>query len=171
MNDQSTSSQSRKISQEFDSHPLSGSDLEAFEAATEKCLNRGGYRLTKQRKQVLDALMEITAEHPTASEVFMRVKADSPSISLATVYNTLEKLSECHVVKQVNVEREPTRYCANLQEHAHFFCTGCGTVIDAPVNTNQRLAQNWILPEGTEVTSQEVVMHGLCPECAAAKAE
>jgi Fur family peroxide stress response transcriptional regulator len=144
---------------------LSKEMLEHFEAETEKTLNRSGYRLTRQRREVLDALMEITDQHPTASEVFMHVKAQSPTISLATVYNTLEKFSECAVIKQVNVEREPTRYCANLQEHAHFFCTDCGKVIDAPVHDPRKLTESWSLPDGTRVTSHEVVMHGVCPEC------
>ncbi len=133
---------------------------------TERSLSKGGFRMTRQRQVIFNALLDITEQHPTATEVFMRVKESMPSISLATVYNTLETLAQVDAVKQVNVDRAPTRYCANLSDHAHFHCSECGRVIDAPVNNTERLSEAWFLPEGTRVTSHDVVLKGICPECA-----
>ena len=87
--------------------------------------------MTPQRREVLEVL-QTSCDHPTAIEVFMRAKERMPGISLATVYNCLETLTEHHLIRQVNIERASSRYCANLQEHVHFHCEKCGLVIDAP---------------------------------------
>src|SRR6266436_1513373 len=79
-----------------------------------------GLRMTDQRRAVYDVLMR-KRDHPTAVEVFTRVRDKVPSISLATVYNCLETLTDCGLAKSVTDERGPARYCPNLQEHAHFF--------------------------------------------------
>lgn len=133
----------------------------------ENTLSRSGYRLTPQRKVVFEAICA-TQSHPTAQDVFMSVKDAMPSISLATVYNCLETLVECHLVRQVNMERESTRYCANLREHAHFFCSQCGNVADAPLVSQPSFEAAWMLPEHTRLTAADVVLRGLCPDCAAA---
>ena len=124
-----------------------------------------GFRFTEQRRQVFDALMA-QRDHPTAVEVFMRVKSKMPTISLATVYNTLETLAECGLVRHVNHEREPSRYCANLEEHAHLFCEKCGSVTDLPLRSKRRATDNWVVPEDAVISQQEVAFRGLCPACA-----
>jgi len=123
------------------------------------------FRMTKQRREIYDVLME-KRDHPTASEVFDRVKARIPGISLATVYNCLETLSSNDLVKQVNMDREPSRYCPNLKEHAHFFCDLCGSVTDVLPNEQSQLAETWDLPTGSVVSKTEVVIKGVCPSCA-----
>jgi Fur family peroxide stress response transcriptional regulator len=132
----------------------------------DETISEKGFRFTEQRRAVYDALMA-QRDHPTAVEVFMRVKSRTPSISLATVYNCLETLAECGLVRHVNHEREPSRYCANLEDHAHLFCTGCGSVTDLPVRSHLRTEQIWALPPDAVVSGHEVSFHGLCPKCAA----
>src|SRR5688572_28774321 len=125
-----------------------------------------GLRMTDQRRAVYDALMG-ERDHPTAVEVFMRVKNRMPSISLATVYNCLETLTGCGLVKTVNHDREPSRYCPNLDEHAHLFCEGCGGVVDVPLRARRRLEDVWEVPESVVISRREVSFRGLCPKCAA----
>ena len=125
-----------------------------------------GFRFTEQRRQVYDALMA-QRDHPSAVEVFMRVKVRMPSISLATVYNTLETLAECGLVRHVNHEREPSRYCANLDEHAHLFCNRCGSVTDLPLRSKRRANEMWLVPNDAVITHHEVSFRGLCSVCAA----
>lgn len=128
-----------------------------------------GLRMTEQRRAVYDALM-VQRDHPTAVEVFMRVKTKMPNISLATVYNCLETLTDCGIVKAVNHDREPSRYCPNLAEHAHLFCEGCGGVMDIPLRADRRPQDIWHLPEDVSILQHEVSFRGLCPKCAAAGA-
>jgi Fur family peroxide stress response transcriptional regulator len=123
------------------------------------------YRLTKQRREVYDVLRE-ELDHPTAAEVFIRAKARVPGISLATVYNCLETLTQSGLVKQVNLDRGPSRFCPNLRDHGHFHCERCGSVtdIDLPDGPGAALA----LPPGAVVNRLEISLRGLCPRCARA---
>lgn len=125
---------------------------------------RKALRQTEQRKAVFEVLME-QPDHPSAVDVFLRVKNRLPSISLATVYNCLEALTESGQVRAVNHEREPSRYCANLNEHAHLFCTACGSITDLPLLTSVHPAKIWSLPPGITITHQEVAFQGLCAAC------
>ena len=69
-----------------------------------------GLRMTRQRQEVYRFLMG-EQSHPTANEVFIRIKEALPNVSLATVYNCLEALVQHKIVRQVNFDREPSRYC------------------------------------------------------------
>ena len=120
--------------------------------------------MTRQRREVYDVLMDVR-DHPTAAEVFDRTKQRMPHISLATVYNCLETLTEAGLVKQVNTDRGSARYCPNLREHAHFVCGECGGVFDVDPEKPERVSEGWNLPEGSDVTRVEVVIKGTCPVC------
>ncbi|MEM9480234.1 MAG: transcriptional repressor [Verrucomicrobiota bacterium] len=124
-----------------------------------------GFRMTKQRKMVYDVILD-EMDHPSASEVFLRVKERMPSISLATVYNCLETLTQAGFVKQVNMDRAPSRYCPNQMDHGHFFCSECGEVRDVFKREGTALGESWSLPRGSRVEQFEMVIKGVCPECA-----
>jgi Fur family peroxide stress response transcriptional regulator len=122
-------------------------------------LSSSGLRATPQRELVFDVLLR-KRDHPTAEEVYARVRADLPSISLATVYNCLETLVQCNLVRAVNFERGPTRYCPNLQPHAHFYDekTGAAYDVDLPASLIEQVKR--ILPEGYDANSVEIVFRG-----------
>ena len=82
------------------------------------------------------------------------------------VYNCLETMVGSGLVKAVHVDREPTRFCANLREHGHFHCTECGHVSD--IEFSQTQEQGWRLPSGFLVTQHDVTLRGLCAHCGAA---
>jgi Fe2+ or Zn2+ uptake regulation protein len=126
----------------------------------------GDRRLTRQRREVYDVLLD-RRDHPTATEVFLRVKERVPTISLATVYNCLETLTEVGLVKQVNLDRAPSRYCPNLKEHGHFHCSGCGEISD--IGFRDHAESQLKLPRGSLVEHVEVAIKGLCPSCASAQ--
>ena len=132
--------------------------------AYEETISHSGHRLTPQRREVYNVLLE-DRDHPTATEVFLRAKKRVPSISLATVYNCLETLVECGLAKQVNVEREATRYCPNLSEHGHFVCESCGIVSDIPVSKGGSLTQFLKVPSGFIINHSEITLRGICPAC------
>lgn len=139
----------------------------------DETIHANGFRFTPQRREVFEALMA-RRDHPTAVEVFMRVKEKMPSISLATVYNCLETLTECDLVKHVNLDRAPSRYCANREPHGHFFCTECNAVYDVPLRKDapeETFDKSWELPANSVVTHHEFTLRGLCPECAAKDAK
>ena len=130
----------------------------------EETISHSGHRLTPQRREVYDALLS-ELDHPTATEVFIKAKSRMPNISLATVYNCLETLVACGLAKQVNVEREATRYCPNLEDHGHFFCERCGKVYDVPLASGKRVERSWELPKGFVVHHCEINLRGICASC------
>jgi Fur family peroxide stress response transcriptional regulator len=143
------------------------------EASSKNCnetISQKGFRFTAQRREVYDALLQ--HDHPTAVDVFLRVQKKLSGISLATVYNCLETLTECGLVRAVNHDRQPSRYCSNLDPHAHFFCEQCGAVADVPSTVSGGIdaaTAGWQLPDGAIVTHHEIAFRGKCPQCAAAQ--
>lgn len=144
--------------------PGSGGSPPAALGDYDRNMSRGGFRLTKQRREVYEALLG-QRDHPTATDLFLRVKDRLPHISLATVYNCLETLVQTGLVKQVTVERGPARYCPNLKDHGHFHCTACGAVIDVSIPEGERFVSGLGLPRGAVVTGHDLTLHGLCPAC------
>ena len=125
----------------------------------ETALTGHGLRATRQREQVFAVILE-QRDHPSADDVYARVKDSMPTISLATVYNCLESLVACGLIRQVNFERESTRFCPNLSDHAHFFDTRSNKVYDInlPVTMIDELRK--LLPEGLEAETVEVSFRG-----------
>jgi Fur family transcriptional regulator, peroxide stress response regulator len=129
----------------------------------EQSLETGGFRTTRQRKEVFEVVAD-SHDHPTADEIFDRAKKRMPEISFATVYNCLSVLVTCGLVRQVTLDRSPTRFCPNMREHCHFFCDQCGEVTDIDLPTHSSLG-NVPLPSGFEVTTFDLSLRGVCPKC------
>jgi Fur family transcriptional regulator, peroxide stress response regulator len=127
-------------------------------------LTDGGFRFTPQRQQVYDVLLQ-KRDHPTADEVFIRAKKQMPEISHATVYNCLDALVKCGLVRQVQLDRGATRFCPNMREHCHFYCDACDTVYD--VDLPAKPQPGVTLPKGFKAERYEIAIHGICPDCAA----
>ena len=128
-------------------------------ASLAKRLTDSGLRPTPQREVVFKIILE-KRDHPTADEIYARVKAELPSISLATVYNCLETLVSCGLIRQVNLERGATRYCPNLHEHAHFHDEATGQIhdVDLPAEVMTRLRE--VLPAGFAARSIDLTFRG-----------
>jgi Fe2+ or Zn2+ uptake regulation protein len=118
-----------------------------------------GLRMTRQRREVYRILME-RRDHPTANDVFMRVKGAVPNISLATVYNCLEALVQHGIVRQVNFDREPSRFCPNLVEHGHFHDQKSGTILDVQFKPGVNLSDFLDLPPGAVIKGVDITLRG-----------
>jgi Fur family peroxide stress response transcriptional regulator len=134
-----------------------------FEASVNQRLAKSGFRLTPQRQRVYEVLLQ-RRDHPTAEEVFLRAKQALPEISMATVYNCLDALVKCGVVRQVSLERGAARFCPNMTEHCHFYCATCDDVFDIDLPPKTGLP----LPRGFKADRVDIAIHGRCPRCSAA---
>jgi len=134
------------------------SNTDSSEALAQR-LSDSGLRATPQREVIYSVLLR-KRDHPTAEDVFARAKPEMPMISLATVYNCLETLVQCDLVRAVNFERGPTRYCPNLQPHAHFHDdqTGATHDIDLPAELLDQVKA--VLPPNLSAASVEIIFHG-----------
>ena len=132
--------------------------LASHDALTQK-LSGSGLRNTPQREVVYAALLE-RRDHPTADEVYARVRPALPGISLATVYNCLETLVQCELVRAVNFERGLTRFCPNLHPHAHFHYNVSGATYDINLPAEVLAQVKAILPAGYQVEDVEISFRG-----------
>ncbi|HWX21097.1 MAG TPA: transcriptional repressor [Candidatus Binatia bacterium] len=127
-------------------------------------LATSGFRFTPHREHVYAVLLR-KRDHPTAEEVFIRAKHNMPDISMATVYNCLDALVQCGLVRQVTVERGAARFCPNMQEHCHFYCDSCTGVYDIPLLPEAGVP----LPNGFRAERYDITIHGRCPACSNGK--
>lgn len=130
----------------------------------EQSLRAAGYRITGQRKAIVDYLVS-TSEHPGAYKIFEEVKKVQPRLSLATVYNTLHVLTMNGLIKMLTF-RDDNRYEANLSFHINLICISCGRIQDFEAGTHMspKKVREQI---GFEVMSYRMEYHGLCSECKA----
>lgn len=127
-------------------------------------LRRRGLHLTAQRRVVAEAL-EGEHTHLTAEQVYDRAAKRLPEISRATVYNTLNQLSELGEIREITIGAGPRRYDPNsTQSHQHLVCERCGAVRDVVPRGDISLPQDQRY--GFSITDIEVTFRGLCPACA-----
>ncbi|GBL26790.1 peroxide-responsive repressor PerR [Verrucomicrobiota bacterium] len=112
----------------------------------QESLATSGQKVTPQR-EIVFAVLLAKRDHPTVEDVFQRARESMPGLSLATVYNCLETFVGCGLVRQVNHERESTRYCPNLAPHAHFRdeATGTSTTSNSPRRLSRASAPSYQL--------------------------
>lgn len=122
-------------------------------------LSKGGQKVTPQREAVFTVLLA-QRDHPTVDEVYQRAREVMPGLSLATVYNCLETFVGCGLVRQVNHERESTRYCPNLAPHAHFRDKETGRVHDIELPPEVLKSLRSILPPGFDSDVVEISFLG-----------
>ncbi|MCM2305157.1 MAG: transcriptional repressor [Elusimicrobia bacterium] len=124
--------------------------------------------LTHQRLAVYEELSG-RKDHPSAEALYESLKKPYPSLSLATVYKTLQTLHEMGMVARVDSPAAQARYDAIVETHHHAVCSACGRIEDL---FDPRLDQ---LPEpkatGFKIAGHSVHFHGLCAKCAKASAQ
>ena len=122
-----------------------------------------GLKVTPQREAVVRALAGNDA-HPTAEAVYAAVTTEMPSVSLRTVYQVLNDLTEMGEIQALDLGTGAVRFDPHVGVHHHLVCTSCGKVrdVDAAVG-------NLDVPDGATqgfaVDRAEVVFRGRCPDC------
>ena len=111
---------------------------------------------TAQRLDIANIIFA-KPQHLSAEQVLKMVNEDSPSVSKATVYNTLGLFAQKGLIKEVIVDPSKVFYDSNVSKHFHFFNTDTNELTDIPVDKIhiEQLAE---LPEGTRASSLEVIV-------------
>lgn len=119
-------------------------------------------RLTNQKQIILDYLRS-TKSHPTAEDVFLKVRKRLPHISLGTVYRNLNQFVRKNTIRELSGETK--RFDADMSLHHHFVCKKCHRVIDLSdiVISKKYLKEKF--KEIGEVTDYELFVYGVCEEC------
>lgn len=123
-------------------------------------------RNTVQRKLVLEAV-QASCDHPSADDVYERVRAADPHISRGTVYRNLNLLAAQEVILRLPMPVGPDHFDARTDRHYHFCCRACGRVMDTtlPYREDLNCADAGI--PGAVTEWHRLVLVGLCPDCAA----
>lgn len=125
------------------------------------------FRLTPQRAAVLDTVRQ-AQDHPTARDVYQRVRRRVPGIGFATVYRALNLLADHGQVLELQLGDEAVaRYDGNVSRHDHVICSNCGAVADVRVELPGRVTVEATVASGFTVDSYELRFSGRCPSCSA----
>ena len=119
-----------------------------------------------QRIMIFKYLTE-NQNHPTVEQIYGALRASMPTLSKATVYNTLNLFIESGLVRVLSIEDNETRYDVMVQNHGHFKCSYCGNIINFAVNIDRFMTEDL---QGFQITQKNVYFYGICPNCRA-KAE
>ncbi|SFM53113.1 Fur family transcriptional regulator [Thermodesulforhabdus norvegica] len=130
----------------------------------EKICRKFRLKVTPQRIAIYRAFIS-SEDHPSALQIFERLRRDFPTISLDTVNRTLQTFVEMGLGKVVEGTGEPRRFDPNLKKHHHFRCSRCDRIIDFSHPPYDFLEIPPDLKDRVAVKSVKVVLEGLCEEC------
>ncbi|MGN6182888.1 MAG: Fur family transcriptional regulator [Thermoanaerobaculia bacterium] len=131
-------------------------------AMIERC-REAGMNVTPQRIAIYRALVR-SEEHPTPEMLFQSVSEDMPSLSLATIYKTLDSLAQLGLVNAVPVVSDKKRFDANDDAHHHLVCSRCGMIRDYYTHAFDDLVPRRQV-QGFMAESVSVNITGICAEC------
>jgi Fe2+ or Zn2+ uptake regulation protein len=123
-----------------------------------------GLKITPQR-QCIFRILHGNVAHPTAEVVYAAAAAEMPSISLRTVYQTLNDLADMGELQQLDLGTGSFRFDPNVGDHDHLVCGACGSVRDVTVDTSMLTVAPEVLA-GFAVGAVDVVFRGRCAACA-----
>jgi Fur family peroxide stress response transcriptional regulator len=123
-----------------------------------------GIRVTPQRVAVFRELAA-TAEHPSAKVIHERVSQHMPSISLDTVYRTLDKLEAKGLVTSVSTPESTARYDARTESHYHFVCRRCKRVVDVTTDDLEAFEPPDNAARYGRIDSVTIQLRGCCSDC------
>ncbi|MDA8432612.1 MAG: transcriptional repressor [Nitrospiraceae bacterium] len=126
-----------------------------------------GFKLTPQRLAIL-GFLEGNTSHPSAEEIDSALSEKFPTMSLATVYNTLETLRQRGLVRELSIDPDKKRFDPNVSPHNHLICMECRRVVD--VQENFPLSLGLQDKAGFDIIGHHVEFYGICPECRRAAA-
>jgi len=121
-------------------------------------------RQTQQLKVVWDAIKDETS-HPTADQIYEKVRRTMPTISLGTVYRNLQKLVGEKKLKVLTLGRTQ-RFDPMVDRHDHFICERCNRVYDIAVKSTEKVLSPSLPRQGFKVTAHQVTLYGICKSCA-----
>jgi Fur family ferric uptake transcriptional regulator len=142
--------------------------MREFDYLREKFKEKG-YKLTPQRKSVLDIILETEGKHLSAEEIYELVKQKYPDIGLATVYRTLLLFDSMELVYKLDLDDGCSRYELNTHKedhrHHHLICTKCGSVAEVEEDLLESLEEQILKKNHFKVMDHRVKFYGYCKSC------
>jgi Fur family peroxide stress response transcriptional regulator len=114
-----------------------------------------------QRIKILEYLNN-KRNHPTVDKIFNDLVKEIPTLSKATVYNTLDLFKKAKLARVVTIEDNKTRYDAEVSNHGHFKCESCGSIYDFKVNMDNLSTDSL---KHFKINEKNVYFNGICTKC------
>ena len=111
------------------------------------------------RIKVLDYLLR-NKNHPTANEIYEALIDDIPTLSKTSIYNTLDKFLEEHLVSEILLDQHEARYDVITKKHGHFKCEKCNRIYDFELDSF-----DYASLEGFIVKDEQIQLYGICKDC------
>ncbi len=125
-----------------------------------------GLKLTPQRLAIMGYL-EGNTTHPSAEEIDRALSEKFPTMSLATVYNTLETLRKKGFIQELSIDPDKKRFDPNTQPHNHIMCVDCRRIIDVHADFDLSLSDRE--RASFSILGHHVEFYGRCPACRKSK--
>ncbi len=121
-----------------------------------------GIKLTPQRIAILNYLKD-NKSHPSAEDIYKAVSKKFPTMSFATVYNTLEAVRDKGNVTELTIDPNRKRYDPNTKPHHHLICVECKSIVDIHKEFKLGIPSNMIT--GFDLIGNHIEFYGLCLKC------
>lgn len=125
-------------------------------------IKEAGLKLTPQRLAILDYLRD-NLEHPSAEDIYKAILERFPTMSFATVYNTLETLREKGAIQELTIDPQKKRFDPNPRPHHHLICTKCRRILDIHIDYQLHVPEE--KKNGFEIVGNHIEFYGICPGC------
>lgn len=132
-------------------------------------LSAAGYKLTPQREVTVQIMIDKENEHLSAEEIYMHVKNNNVGIGLATVYRTLEILTELKILNKITFQDGLARYDLNKHQTSHqphhLLCLKCGSIEEVEDDLLVEVEEEIERQYHFKVTDHRLTFHGICQKC------
>jgi Fur family ferric uptake transcriptional regulator len=133
-------------------------------------LNKGGYKITNQRKVIFEVLLKNVGEHLNPEQIYELVKEVDSDIGIATVYRTTKLFEEVGILSKVLFNDGCARYEIVLTEdeshsHHHLLCNNCGKIIEVKMDLLNELEELIEKEYNFEIHNHSLKFYGLCKDC------
>ena len=139
------------------------SSAEHLQRLTDIC-RKAGMRVTPQRLRIFEEVVR-AKDHPTAEELFTRMRSRMPTLSLDTVYRTLAALERAGVVIRLNIAQAATRFEGTLEPRHHIVCRECVGISDMVWPELDAMSLPPVAREWGRVEKRHIELTGLCRDC------
>jgi len=126
--------------------------------------NMAEIKFSRQREAIQKELCG-RKDHPTAEDLYAKIRIEHPNISLGTVYRNLHQMAENGKILCIAREGCPVRFDGNPAPHYHLACTACGRVLDVEMPFMHELDISAAAATGGEIHAHSVLFTGLCADC------
>jgi len=127
-------------------------------------LRKKGFKATTQRIAICRFALH-SRDHPSARRVYDEVRKVHPTVSLATVYKTLQILTEQGLIQELDLPQSQARFDSWTKPHINLVCLQCGNIQDFDDNAAQEMVERVAVKAGFTWTGQRLDIYGICKTC------